>query len=141
MQQRPWNWVRVEAKAGRAPVGATLLPHIGAAEGSTWARSGPAKSEAPEHRSACFSQPERSQNCQQSVLFNHVLEHSPQPAHGQVQMLTKSKLAMLTTQQASESKRGVETRNMTLFRRLADQEGRLISQDNHLMGSGCQVLL
>ena len=52
MQQRPWNRVRVEAKVGRAPMGATLLPHIRAAEGSTWAMSGPAKSEAPEHRSA-----------------------------------------------------------------------------------------
>lgn len=94
-------------------------------------RSGPAKSGA-EHRVSWIFFNLKGPRTVSRVLFNHVLEHSPQPAHGQVQMLTKSKLAMLTTQQASESKRGVETRN-TLFRRLADQEGRLISQDNYSM--------
>ena len=56
-------------------------------------------------------------------------------------MLTESKLAMLTTQQANESKRGVEARNMTLFGRSPDQESKLMSQDNHLMGFVHQVLL
>ena len=36
----------------------------------------------------------------------------------------------------------IEARNITLFGKPADQEdGRLMSQNNHLMGSGCQVLL
>ena len=36
----------------------------------------------------------------------------------------------------------IEARNITLFGKPTDQEdGRLMSQNNHLMGSGCQVLL
>ena len=37
---------------------------------------------------------------------------------------------------------GAETRNMPLIRKPADREdGRLMSQNNHLSGSGCQLLL
>ena len=39
-------------------------------------------------------------------------------------------------------RRDVEARNTTLFRKLADREiGRLMSQNNHLLRSGCLVLL
>ena len=51
--------------------------------------------------------------------------------------VTKSKLALLTTQQADESeRRGGEAKNMTLFRKPADQiDGRLTSRSNHLIGA------
>ena len=50
--------------------------------------------------------------------------------------VTGSKLALLPAREASESKRrGVKARNMTLFRKPADQvDGRLMSQNNHLVG-------
>ena len=39
-------------------------------------------------------------------------------------------------------RRGVEAKNRTLFRKLAHREdGRLMSQNNHISRSGCQVLL
>ena len=46
----------------------------------------------------------------------------------------ESKLALLSTRQANESKRrGVEARNTTFFRKLASREdGRLMSWSNHL---------
>ena len=49
--------------------------------------------------------------------------------------VTESKLTLLATWEASESKgQSVEARNMTLFRKPADQEdGRLMSQNNHLV--------
>ena len=52
------------------------------------------------------------------------------------QIITESKLALLTTGQANESeRRGVEARNTILFRKPADQEdGRLMFQNNHLFG-------
>ena len=60
-------------------------------------------------------------------------------------MLTESKLTLLATRQANvpiNRRRGVETRNMTLSGKPADPEdGRLMSQNNHLLGFGCQFLL
>ena len=52
-----------------------------------------------------------------------------------MEKLTESKLALLTTQQANDSKRqSVEARSITLFRKPADQEDdRLMSQSNHLV--------
>ena len=50
--------------------------------------------------------------------------------------MTESKLAL----QAMEG-RGVKTRNMTLFKKLGDPEdGRLMSQNNHLAAGARQVL-
>ena len=51
-------------------------------------------------------------------------------------VVTEFNFNMLAAPQASESERwAVETKNMTLFRKPADQEdGRLMSQSNHLVG-------
>ena len=56
--------------------------------------------------------------------------------------VVKSKLSLLAVCQASKSKRqSVEARDTTSFRESADRkDGRLLSQNNHLMGSECQVL-
>ena len=50
--------------------------------------------------------------------------------------VTESKLTLLAARQANKSERqGVEARNMNLLEKPADQEdGRLISQSNHLVG-------
>ena len=50
--------------------------------------------------------------------------------------VTEFKLALLVRQEVSEFERqGVETRNMTLFGKLTQQEdGRLMSQNHHLVG-------
>ena len=57
--------------------------------------------------------------------------------------MTESKLSLLTTPKANESeRRGVEARNMTLFGEPADQEdGKLMSQNNPLVGFRSQILL
>ena len=51
------------------------------------------------------------------------------------QIVTESKLILLATRQANESKRrGVEARKMTLFGKPADRkDGRLAPQNNHLI--------
>ena len=53
-----------------------------------------------------------------------------------VVLVTECKLSLLATQQANKFKRrGVEARNMTLLGKLADgEDGRLMSQNNHLIG-------
>ena len=50
--------------------------------------------------------------------------------------VTEFKLALLVRQEVSEFERqGVETRNVTLFGKLTQQEdGRLMSQNHHLFG-------
>ena len=57
--------------------------------------------------------------------------------------MTESKLSLLTPPKANESeRRGVEARNMTLFGEPADQEdGKLMSQNNPLVGFRSQILL
>ena len=61
---------------------------------------------------------------------------------------TKSKLALLAVPQANKYKRseirrpGVEGRNTTLSGKPADREdGRIMSQNSHFLGSAHQVLL
>ena len=58
----------------------------------------------------------------------------PLPRLGQG-TLTESKLTLHAAQQANESeRRGVESRNTTVFRKQVDTEdGRLMSQSNHLL--------
>ena len=57
--------------------------------------------------------------------------------------VAESTLSLLTAPKANESEKGgVEARNMTLFGEPADQEvGKLMSQNNPLVWSGCQILL
>ena len=57
--------------------------------------------------------------------------------------VTESTLCLLTAPKANESeKQGVEARNMTLSEEPADREdGKLMSQNNPLVGSRCQILL
>ena len=52
------------------------------------------------------------------------------------EIVTRSKLILLTARQANEcERRGAETRNTTVFRKEADQEdGRLMFQNNPLWG-------
>ena len=57
--------------------------------------------------------------------------------------VTEAKLSLLAAQQANESERqDVKARNTTLFRKPSQKvDGRLMSQNNHLLGPGSQALL
>lgn len=49
---------------------------------------------------------------------------------------------LCAAQEANKPKRrGVHVRDMPLFGKLADQDGTLMSQNSHLGGHACQVLL
>ena len=89
-----------------------------------------------------------------SILINFLLQFEiflageggdsgEREAHALLCDFACSKLTLLTAQQANKSERqDVEARSKTLFRKPADQEdGRLMSQNNHLMDSGYQVIL
>ena len=53
--------------------------------------------------------------------------------NGRGSFVTESKLTLFTARQAHESQRQSWGKDKGLFRKLADQEGRLVSQSNHLV--------
>ena len=68
-----------------------------------------------------------------------LLDNSGSAGYGG-KVVTESKLALLAARQVNESKRQV-LRQGRDFNRGNQEDGRVAPQNDHLMGSGCQVLL